>query len=43
MRRSRIKQDDYRTLVEEEHTRYDFLSRRDLLNGGVVGAAIPWC
>jgi hypothetical protein len=30
-------------VIEEEHTRHNFFSRGNLLHGGVVGAARPWC
>jgi hypothetical protein len=39
----RTKQYDDRMLVEEERTHNHFLSHGNLLHGGVVGAARPWC
>jgi hypothetical protein len=40
---SRIEHNNNRMLVVEEHTHEHFFSHGNLLHGGIVGAASPWC
>jgi hypothetical protein len=43
MRCSIIEQNNNMMFIEEERTRYNFFSCGNLLHGGVVGTARPWC